>query len=268
MSGPLRARDREPGDPRQSRPLPRRRRHHPLPPRRHRPRLGRDRRRRAPSSTTTRGSRRATTPGACATRWVRRCADIAPVVQPEGTSAYVLWFPVVLHPARRHHVRPAPLLPALRVRGLEPADVRGRDRARERAHASRSSTCSPTSASTTAPAGFLGGTITVHHARRERARLRPPARVRHRVPPRDRAVRRVRRPVSTAQWRGAEHVDGEHFPDCTAADALAQRSPASPGARARRGPTDRRRRATATCRASSPARTPTSASTEHGGPAQ
>ena len=43
-------------------------------------------------------------------------ADIAPVTQPAGTSAYVLWFPVFCTRADGSQLRAALLLPALRVR--------------------------------------------------------------------------------------------------------------------------------------------------------
>ena len=166
-----------------------------------------------------RGCRPATTRGACATRWARRSPTSRRSSNPTGTSAYVLWFPVVLHAARRHRVRPAPLLPALRVRGLEPAHVRGRHRARGRAHASRSSTRSPTSASTTAPAASSAATITARCAT-------GPSAVFDLEPVSDTGFH-----LATGlyggfdgkyhgQWRGAEHVDGEHIPDCTTADAV------------------------------------------------
>ena len=64
-----------------------RRRHRPLPPDRHRVGLGRGRRRRAPSSTTTRGSRPATTRGACATRWARRPPTSREPASPDGRRA-------------------------------------------------------------------------------------------------------------------------------------------------------------------------------------
>ena len=96
-------RAREPrGAPRPRRP-PRRRRHRALPPHRHRARLGRRRTASAPSSPTTPGSRPAITRGASATWSAFRPTDIAPAPVPTSVATTVIWSPILMTRADGTH---------------------------------------------------------------------------------------------------------------------------------------------------------------------
>jgi hypothetical protein len=145
-------------------------------------------------------------------------ADIAPVVQPEGTAAYVLWFPVFcerpdgsaygLHfyyqrfsfgdwsrltfeggiehaNGRREPFREA--RPDLRFDDRTRRFLGGEIACTMRDGSERVYVLTPVSDTGFHLAtGLYGGFDGEHHG----------------------------------QWRGAEHVEGEHFPDCTAPDAL------------------------------------------------
>ena len=146
-------------------------------------------------------------------------ADIAPVAQPEGTSAYVLWFPVFCERADgsqyglHFYFQRFAFGEWSRMTfegGIEHADGRRVPFAAAR----------PDLRFDDRTRRFLGGEITVHAA--------PTAPSACSGSTRCRTPGSISPPVCTAastaryhgQWRGRLHVEGEHFADCTADDVL------------------------------------------------
>ena len=207
------------------------------------------------------GRRRVITRGACGTRSVCRSTTSRPRRCRRRRRRLVIWSPILMTRPDGSHYGAAHVLPTRtafgdwqRIElqgGFEHADGRTRALRRARPRARRRSGEPPPPRRRAAR----------DDERRLRARPHDHRALGDRVPPRRRAVLRLRRSLARRVARAARIVDGEYIADCTTYETAAPPAPTARLHRAGRRPGRRRCRLSATCRASSPARIPISAST-------